>query len=160
MLSQGLLRRLEIQLDAIPTILAGAAPDAIEARSPSGHWSARENLAHLARHHSVFLERIHRILDEDNPDLGRYRAEDDPAWPRWSKLPLDEILSRIRVLRAEIVALLEGLSNDRINRTGIHSLLGEMSISRWVEFFLLHEAHHLYVAMLRLGGASATARGR
>jgi hypothetical protein len=26
-----------------------------------------------------------------------------------------------------------------------------MSLSRWMEFFLLHEAHHLYVVMLRLG---------
>ena len=160
MLSQGLLRRLETQVEAIPAILAGAAPEAIEARSPSGQWSARENLAHLARHHSLFLERIHRILDEDSPDLGRYRAEDDPVWPLWSKFPLDEVLSRIRVLRAEIMALLEGLSDDRINRTGIHPLLGEMAIPRWVEFFLLHEAHHLYVAMLRLGAAVAAARGR
>jgi hypothetical protein len=28
-----------------------------------------------------------------------------------------------------------------------------MSLARWVEFFLLHEAHHLYVAMTRLGQA-------
>jgi hypothetical protein len=26
-----------------------------------------------------------------------------------------------------------------------------MSLALWVEFFLLHEAHHLYVVMTRLG---------
>jgi hypothetical protein len=28
-----------------------------------------------------------------------------------------------------------------------------MSLALWVEFFLLHEAHHLYVVMTRLGQA-------
>jgi hypothetical protein len=29
-----------------------------------------------------------------------------------------------------------------------------MDISLWVEFFLLHEAHHLYMVMIRLGEAN------
>lgn len=160
MLSQGLLRRLETQLDAIPTILAGAAPEAIEARSPSGQWSARKNLAHLARYHAVFLERIHRILDEDTPRFPRYRAEEDPAWPEWSALPLDEILAHLRTLRAEIVELFERLSEDQIGRIGTHPLLGPMPLSKWLEFFLLHEAHHLYVAMIRVGGPPASSPSR
>jgi hypothetical protein len=28
-----------------------------------------------------------------------------------------------------------------------------MAIPEWLEFFLLHEAHHLYVVMIRLGEA-------
>jgi hypothetical protein len=36
---------------------------------------------------------------------------------------------------------------------GIHPLFGEMSLALWVEFFLLHEAHHLYIVMTRLGQA-------
>ncbi len=151
MLSENTLRRLETQLGVIPVLLTGAAPESVAARPVSGQWSARENLAHLARYHAVFLERIRRILEEDRPELGRYRAEEDPAWPEWSDLSLEEILARLAALRAEIVGLVRGLSDEEINRTGTHSLLGDMSLSRWVEFFLLHEAHHLYVIMLRLG---------
>lgn len=158
MLSEGTLQRLKLQLEVIPVLLAGAAPEAIEARPESGKWSARENLAHLARHHSVFLERIRRILDEDRPNLGRYRAEEDPAWPDWSALRLEEILIRLKTLRAELTRLLQGLTEDQVNRSGIHPLLGGMSLRRWVEFFLLHEAHHLYVVMLCLGRAPRTPR--
>jgi hypothetical protein len=28
-------------------------------------------------------------------------------------------------------------------------------VPRWIEFFLVHEAHHLYVVMTRLGEARA-----
>jgi hypothetical protein len=157
MMSENTLRRLETQLEVIPVLLAGASEESIVARPISGQWSARENLAHLARHHAVLLERLHRILEEDSPNLGRYRAEEDPAWPEWSGLSLQEILARLKVLRPEIVDLARGLSDEESNRTGVHPLLGKMSLSRWMEFFLLHEAHHLYIVMLRLGATETPA---
>jgi uncharacterized damage-inducible protein DinB len=153
MLSQSTLLRLETQLEVIPLLLTGATPEAIMARPASGQWSAHENLAHLARHHAVFLERLRRILDESAPQLGRYRAEEDAAWPEWSCLSTEEVLSRLNTLRAEIIRVGKGLSHAAASRVGIHPLFGEMSLALWVEFFLLHEAHHLYVVMTRLGQA-------
>jgi uncharacterized damage-inducible protein DinB len=153
MLSEPTLMRLETQLEVIPVLLRGATPQAIMARTASGKWSAHENLAHLARHHSVFLERLHRILRENAPQLGRYRAEDDPAWPEWSSLSTAEVLGRLKDLRAEVIRLIKGFSEAEASRVGIHPLLGEMSLALWVEFFLLHEAHHLYVVMTCLGEA-------
>ena len=76
-----LLARLETQLEALDLILARATPAALDARPRPEEWSARENLAHLARHHAVFLERLRRLLAEERPALGRYRAEEDPEWP-------------------------------------------------------------------------------
>jgi uncharacterized damage-inducible protein DinB len=156
MLSQNTLLRLETQLEVIPFLLTGASSAAIAARPALGQWSALENLAHLARHHEVFLERLHRILEENAPQLGRYRAEEDLAWPEWSSLSLAEILARLKAYRAEIISLIKGLSQAETNRVGIHPLFGEMTLARWVEFFLLHEAHHLYIVMLRLGQANVS----
>lgn len=153
MLSESTLLRLETQLEVVPVLLRGAAPEAIMARTASGQWSPHENLAHLARHHAVFLERLHRILGEKSPQLGRYRAEEDLAWPEWSCLSTAEVLSRLKALRAELIHLIKGLSEAEASRVGIHPLFGEMSLALWVEFFLLHEAHHLYVVMRRLGEA-------
>lgn len=153
MIGESTLLRLETQLEVIPVLLSGATPDAVLFRTSSGKWSAHENLAHLARHHAIFLERLNRILAENSPELGRYRAEDDSAWPEWSCLPTEEVLSRLTALRAEIVHFIKELSEEETNRAGIHPLFGEMSLSRWIEFFLLHEAHHLYVVMIRLGEA-------
>src|SRR5712692_8689180 len=66
------MARLETQLEALSAILARATPNTIDQRPSSGDWSARENLAHLARHHAVFLDRLERLLVEDRPQLGRY----------------------------------------------------------------------------------------
>jgi len=43
------MARLETQLEALSTILARATLNTIDQRPSSGDWSARENLAHLAR---------------------------------------------------------------------------------------------------------------
>ena len=157
MLTESTLLRLETQVEVIASLLAGATSKAIMARSASGQWSAHENLAHLARHHDVFVERLHRMLRERAPQLGRYSAEEDPAWPEWSSLPLDEVLVRIGARRKQIIRIARGLSDAEAARVGIHPLFGEMSLALCVEFFLLHEAHHLYVVMLRLGQAKKRA---
>jgi uncharacterized damage-inducible protein DinB len=153
MLSPSTLLRLETQLEVIPRLLTGATPEAVLARPASGQWSAHENLAHLARHHEVFLQRLRRILGERAPQLGQYRAEEDAAWPEWSYLSTAEVLNRLQVLRAEIIRICKGLSPADASRVGVHPLFGEMALALWVEFFLLHEAHHLYVVMIRLGQA-------
>src|SRR5262249_25118791 len=148
-----LFTRLTTQLETLPLALGGATPEALQKRPASGQWSAHENLAHLARHHDVFLERMHRILTEENPRLSRYRAEEDADWPKWSAMPTDEVLWRIQELRRTLIERLQGLSPDQWDRVGIHPTFGEMTISQWLEFFLLHEAHHLYVIMRRARGA-------
>jgi DinB superfamily len=145
--------RLEVQLQALPAILGDATLAEIGRRPPSGQWSARENLAHLARHHEVMLERLKRILAEDAPQLKSYRAEDDPEWPRWSERSTVEVLKALPRLRARLVARVGALTPIQTARVGVHSRLGPMDVGRWLEFFLVHEAHHLYVIFGRLAEA-------
>ena len=151
--------RLRTQLDVLPLLLAGPAAGgadvagiagiagAAERRPAPGKWSAREQLAHLARHHEVTGERLRRILEEPEPALPRYRAEDDPEWPRWAAMPLAEVLDRLRALRAGLIGAVAAISPANLDRRGVHPVLGAMPIPLWLEFFLLHEAHHLYVTM-------------
>jgi hypothetical protein len=153
MLPKSTLQRLETQLDVVPLLLRDAEAEALMARTASGEWSPHENLAHLARHRAIFLERIHRIIAEESPGLARYRAEEDSSWSEWSSLSTDEIVTQLNTLRAEIVRFIKGLSDAGTNRVGIHPLFGQMDLTHWVEFFLLHEAHHLYKLMIRLGEA-------
>jgi hypothetical protein len=144
--------RLRGQLDALDLALAGADAAALRRRPPSGKWSAHENLAHLARYHEMFRERLERILKEDRPELGRYRAEEDPGWPPWPALEPAEVTRRLRELRSDLVAFVERLSPAELSCTGVHPLFGEMTVPEWIEFFLVHEAHHLYLILLRARG--------
>jgi hypothetical protein len=50
------------------------------------------------------------------------------------------------------------MSPAESGRTGLHPTFGEMDVAGWLDFFLLHEAHHLYTALVRVGEASRRPR--
>jgi RimJ/RimL family protein N-acetyltransferase/GNAT superfamily N-acetyltransferase len=144
--------RLATQLEGLALLLGDAGAEALRRPSPSGKWSAHDNLAHIARQHEVFLERVRRILAEDAPALPQYRAEDDAAWPAWRALSTEEVRGRLHALRAELLRVVERLSPAELGRSGVHSRFGALSLAAWLEFFLVHEAHHLYTILRRARG--------
>ena len=149
---QSILVRLQTQLDSLPLVIGSTSDEKLRTRPTSGKWSAQENLAHLVQHCRVTIARIQRILSEDRPHLGSYKAENDPEWPAVSALSTDEVLTQLRAARAELNDLAVRLSPEQAKRTGVHPAFGEMSVVEWLNFFLIHEAHHLYVAMTRARG--------
>jgi uncharacterized damage-inducible protein DinB len=146
-LPESTLLRLETQLDALDAILAGASETKLARRPANGKWSAREQLAHLGRYHEVFLERLDRILTEESPQLGRYRTEDDPGAAPWFDLPAAQVIEQMHKLRTRLVERVTKLSPQELRRIGIHPAFGEMPIALWLEFFLVHEGHHLYTIL-------------
>jgi hypothetical protein len=152
-LAEPLRSRLAHQLDALEMVLRGALPADLRWRPADGRWSAHENLAHVARHQDVLRERLERILAEDRPRLARYRAEEDEAWPAWAALDTGEVHRRLAEGRHELLARLDALTPAQLDRVAEHPVFGVLAIPDWVEFFLLHEAHHLYTALGRVGEA-------
>jgi hypothetical protein len=151
--------RLRTQLDTLPLLLAGVDDEAPEWRPAPGKWSAREQLAHLARYHEVTGERLRRILAEPEPSFPRYRAEEDPEWPRWAALPLAAVTAELAARRAGLVTAVAAIPPASLARRGIHPVLGAMPIPLWLEFFLLHEGHHLFAIMQLVRSAPAAAAG-
>jgi uncharacterized damage-inducible protein DinB len=149
-LDTGALVRLRTQLDALAIVLGSGSEESLSRRSDSGAWSAADVLAHLGRCHEVFLQRLDRILRDDAPELQRYRAEDDPEWPAWRRLKTEDVLRRLRSLRQQLCAVLDGVKPEQLNRTGRHPDLGSLNVREWVELFLAHEGHHLYAIMKRV----------
>jgi uncharacterized damage-inducible protein DinB len=142
------IQRCETQLrDFLDEALAGVPLERILEPPISGKWSAHQNLAHLGRYHEIFLERIEQILKETNPVFVRYRAEEDPQWEAWRSLGYKEAAGKLAYLREMLVARLKSLSAEEYARTGTHPKFGEMPLTLWLEFFLVHEAHHLYTVL-------------
>lgn len=153
------LARLAGQLETLLGLVGRAGAEALAAKPKPDKWSLHEIAAHLGRYHEVFLNRMNRILNEDGPQFERYRAEGDEQWPIWPSLATAEVLERLQETRVDLTTLFEGLSEEQLNRVGVHPYLGAMTVAQWLEFFLLHEAHHLYAMLFRTrrtheGGAS------
>jgi hypothetical protein len=147
MLSESLQCRLAGQLDGLDWVSAPEAAGRIDRRPAPDQWSAREHLAHLACYHQRSLERLRAILATNRPVFHRYRAEDDPDWPAWQRLTAAESLERMRGLRRELIGWVGSRSDSELGRVGVHPVFGELTVAHWLEFFLVHEAHHLYTVM-------------
>jgi hypothetical protein len=85
--------------------------------------------------------------------VGRYSAEQDAGWPAAAERRLPDVLARLRDVRGRLLDWVARLTPDEVGRRGRHPTFGELAVPAWLDFFLLHEAHHLYVAMLRVGEA-------
>jgi hypothetical protein len=146
-----ILTRLRTQLSGLPALLGGARRHDYDVRV-GGKWSVTEHVTHLARYHEVTIDRVRLILSEQDPAIDPYRAEADPEWAAWRAVSFEDAALRLHAARAALIGILEGLAPAQWARTGRHPRFGEMSLRAWMEFFLVHEGHHLYVITRRARG--------
>jgi len=144
------MQRCETQLQDFFTEVLSQYSGDFSQRAIPDKWSAQENLAHIARYHEIFLERVDRILNENRPAFSRYRAEEDPDWEVWRQRPYRNLLDRLAALRAQLGFKFKSLSDQDFQRVGVHPTFGDLKLSQWLEFFLVHECHHLYLIFQQL----------
>ena len=87
------------------------------------------------------------MLNEDNPLFERYVAENDSLFHEYLKLSLPELISNTNNDRSVIINKLKVLSDAQLSRTGKHPVYSSLKMAQWADFFLLHEAHHLWAVM-------------
>jgi len=150
--SSELAAGLGAQFDAWPAVVGDLTSRKLETRPAEGKWSAREQLAHIARMHGVCAARIRVILARDRPTLPAYRVERDPSWERWKQYSVADLLAVAAGRRVDLMAMVRALDDPALDRVGVHAGLGPLPLSDWLEFFLVHEAHHLY-AIFKLSRA-------
>jgi len=131
-------------------ILSQATPEQLRLRSLPDKWSAHENFAHLAHFTLVTQERVARILQEEAPLIERLKPDTEPAFLLLVERSPQEVLTELQALRAQLNQQVAALSEAQLDRIGIHSAAGPMPLKAWLELFLLHEAHHLYLAFWRI----------
>jgi hypothetical protein len=136
--------RLDAQFSSWPGVLGDAASPRLDRAPAPGKWCAREHLAHVTRMHGVCAARVRVILARESPLLPPYRAEKDPTWRQWQAMTAPELLGTAAGRRAGLIEAVRSLSDGDLARIGVHANLGPLALSDWIEFFLVHEAHHLY----------------
>lgn len=143
-LSSSIATRLQHQHQTIREVTRDIPDDILRRTVVPGKWSAHANIAHLAAYQPVFIERLGRILREPGPAFGRYVAEEDPLFPGYLERSSASLLDQIDDDRSRILTLLGDADESFLKRTGLHPRFGLLTVVDWTEFFLLHEAHHLY----------------
>ena len=144
--------RLEHQHKTIDELINANSEISLRTRPETGKWSTFENIAHLAAYQPAFLERLKKIETENSPLFERYVTEKDPKFYDCCKMNLREVKELITTHRILIINHIFSLNESVLKRTGRHPVYGDLAIPQWIEFFLLHEAHHLLTIFKLLNG--------
>ena len=137
-----LLDRYATGAAAVDAALEGASEDDLDRRPPSGEWTAREIVHHLADSESMAYIRLRRLIAEDDPVIHGY---DEPEWARrlHYERPIEASLGVVRAVRAASHELLSALTDEEWDRSGTHSEYDDAySIDRWLGIYANHSHEH------------------
>lgn len=136
--------RLKSQHETIEQVIMKVNSEGLNFRPEPNKWSIHDNIAHLAKYQPVFTDRINKILNTDLPSFERYTAENDPDFETWRQWSIEKLMQTLYIDRQNIFQLITNLSEKESDRIGQHPTLGKLKVVQWTEFFLLHEAHHIF----------------
>jgi uncharacterized damage-inducible protein DinB len=144
--------------------VAGLTPEDLTARPGPGTWSILEVVLHLTDSDSISIDRMKRILTEDNPTL-LYADETAYVERLFSHdQSLDDAVALFEIGRRQFARVLRKLPDEAFERKGTHNRRGPVSVGEMVKDYIGHVDHHLkfvYEKRARLGkpaGASPASR--
>lgn len=136
--------RLQYQHKSLIELIDGLSDDQIRMQIVPGKWSIFENIVHLETYQHVFVQRVRQMLDGGGPVFERYTAEGDPLFHEHCTRSSREIMQELLSIRKEIASGLLSFNEADLAKTATHPVYGTMDMTQWLNFFLLHEAHHLF----------------
>ena len=137
--------RLQYQHKTVLDLIEGLSDEQIRRSPEPGKWSVFEIIVHLQTYQHTFINRVKNILEQDNPVFERYTAEADPLFHDQCGKSTREVMHDLLVTRKTMSAEMINFKPEDFCKTGIHPVFGTLNILQWINFFLLHEAHHLFV---------------
>jgi uncharacterized damage-inducible protein DinB len=149
-LSNSIIVRLQTQHLDLRNILTDISAEALHKKQDQS-WSIFEHLIHLAVYQPRFIHRLNDIVQNQASVFSAYDTKKDALFEEYRQLEVMDIWDRIQERREDLVSIAETLTEEQLLKTGTHALYGSMTIGDWIDFFLLHEAHHIYrILMLKL----------
>lgn len=122
------------------TQLAESVPDELLRRRPApGEWSALECLQHIVDTEQIFPQRVVALRQsQDVPAFDPNREGSQGADPRSPA----ELAAAFAALRAENLALVEGVRADELANGGRHSELGPVTLGELLHEWAAHDLDH------------------
>jgi len=123
--------------------VAGLSEKELQARPGPGAWSIHELVVHLAGSDAIAIDRMKRILTEENPTL---LYADESAYVErlfTHDQSFDDALLLFEVNRRQFARVLRRLSDEAFERPGMHNKAGVVTVGRLVAMYVQHLDNHL-----------------
>jgi uncharacterized damage-inducible protein DinB len=143
-MSSSLSTRLQYQHKSLVDLIDGLTDEQVRRQVVAGKWSIFENIVHMQTYQHVFVLRVRKILENENPAFPIYTAEADPEFLDNCGKSTREIMGDMITVRKQMAAEIAAFPPGDLVKTGTHPVFGRLTLFQWLNFFLLHEAHHLF----------------
>jgi uncharacterized damage-inducible protein DinB len=134
--------------------VAGLGQEDVTARPGPGLWSILEVVLHLADSDCIAIDRMKRMLTEENPPL-LYADETAYVDRLFShEQSLEDALLLFEASRRQFARVLRQLPDEAFERWGTHNRRGVLTVGGMVKDYIAHTDHHLHFIRekrLRLG---------
>src|SRR6187551_2627274 len=130
--------------DIVLPLVREVPPSILKRRPAPRRWSAHEHACHLGHVHSLFFERLDRMIDEPAPAITPYQPGDQDDDDFLLRMDLADALGRYVGDRAHLVARLRSLPDEIWARTAVHPEYREYSVFIMFRHVALHDFLHAY----------------
>jgi hypothetical protein len=131
--------------DRLREMAARFREDELDARPTPGRWSVREVVVHMQDSDAIGVDRMKRILAEEDPLVLNYDETAYTARLHPEAQPLEDALLLFDVGRRQFARVLARLTDADLARTGRHSVDGVISLRDMVVKYCKHLDHHLAI---------------
>jgi DinB superfamily len=132
------------RLENVQAEIVRAALRAENQPQPSGEWTLRTILIHLALVEEVIWQaRLKQMAEQVNPHWVWTEPSLDEAIAQQGQRPLVELAELFTKSRKQTVAHLEGFTEEGWARVGTHARLGHMDVAGLCAQILEHDEEHL-----------------
>lgn len=124
-------------------LIASTDDDDLTRAGPEGGWGVVEVLCHLRDWETIYVARVQRILDEDDPT---FETIDDSLWPidrEYLSQNPRAVLEDFAEYRSKLVDILMELKVADWARHGHVPRQGRVSVGWYAEHAAEHDAQHL-----------------
>lgn len=130
-------------IEDLARAVEGLSPDLLTARPGPGKWSIHEVVVHCLDSDLISIERMKRIVAMEQPAL---LACDESAFidrllPHQQSI--DESLLMLRLARRQWARTLAELTDEQLDRIGVHDEDGPMTVRDMVPRYTQHLKHHI-----------------
>ena len=143
-LYKALIDRLTSQHLVIRELISNVTEEQLGNKPSPNTWSIHDNIAHITMYHLVFYKRLQLIIENEGIEFERYKPDEDTGFKNWQNMSTEDLLNKLNENRKLLIDFIFSLKENQLSRSATHQKFGKMNVVEWIEFFLLHEAHHIY----------------
>jgi hypothetical protein len=130
-------------IDQVQQSVAGMSREQLAARPVPGKWSTLEVVCHLVDSEQAWVHRMKRVIAEERPLLIGYDESRFSSALGYQNRELEEELALLSGMRKQMAAILRALPAAALNRGGIHSERGLITLEQMVTIEAEHVPHHV-----------------